>query len=55
VAYCYGFKIEDNNIAEGDSVLKYYVSLVNPEEAITTRENITDVYISDFEDCKSNE
>lgn len=55
VAYCCGFEIEDNNIAEGDSVKKYYVSLVNPVGAITTHENVTDVFISDFEDCKSNE
>lgn len=54
VAYC-TFHIEDNHIAEGDLVKKYYVSLKNPEGAIITSGNVTDVYISDLEDCEFNE
>lgn len=46
------FEIENNNIAEGILVKKYYVSLKHPERAITTSRNVTDVYISDLEDCK---
>ena len=54
MAYCI-FPIENNHIAEGISVKKYYVSLKNLENAIITSGNVTDVYISDLEDCKLNE
>lgn len=54
VAYC-SFKIKDNNIAEGKSIKKYYVSLRNPEGAITTNRNKADILMSDLEDCKLNE
>ena len=53
VAHC-TFQIENNDIPEGD-VKKYYVSLKNPEGAIITSGNVTDVYTSDPEDCKLNE
>lgn len=53
-AYC-NFEIENNNIAEGISIKKYYVALQNPEGAIITDGNVTDVYISDREDCKLSE
>ena len=51
VAYC-NFRIENNNIPEGKSVRKYYVSLKKPEDAIITDGNVTDIYISDLEDCE---
>lgn len=49
------FNIENNKIAEGKSVKKYYVSLKHPDRAITTSRNVTEVYVSDWEDCKLNE
>lgn len=51
VAFC-SFTIENNKIAEGMSVKKFYVSLKHPEEAIITSGNVTIVYISDLEDCE---
>jgi len=53
VAYC-NFPIEDNKIAEGNSSKKYYVALKNPKQAIIIcgSNNVTDVYVSDLEDCK---
>lgn len=34
---------------------KYYVSLTNPEKAIITNGNVSNVYISDLEDCELKE
>ena len=53
MAYCI-FPMEDNKIAEGESIKKYYVSLKDPKKAIIIpgSNSVTDVYVSDKEDCK---
>jgi len=49
VANC-TFSITDNHVADG--VKKNFVSLRNPEGGILTDKNVTDILISDYEDCK---